>query len=472
MGPAHRMNGQRHAMSSAYHALSVRGRWRWASIRLCGCFAAVLILAAPADAARRRGHSRAATPASATASAPASAAESAIAADRAADLVGVNTHVGYRGQIYDSAWSSIIRPRLLELGARHIRDTPGDPGDLGIKRRYAELAKAGIRTLLINYQTIDKDYVTSTNALGGTQVIEAVEPPNERDNTGNGWEAELRSFMTWMYPAYRGDPATQAITVLGPSFADTRNSPLSLASAFPGASNYLEYGNLHDYSGLFPESPQAGGWGISLPAAFETYRRVSGTKPPWVTENGYKMSGSGPGHPAVTQRAAAKYLPRQFLVHLRMGVEKFYIYELIDDHEDFGLLNIDGSYRLQYTSVRNFISIFNDPGSSFNTGSMSYSLSGDMSGVEHLLLQKRNGAFYLVLWQGVASVSGTTDGALRDIEPSARKLTLNLATRIREAHTYLPSFSMQQTASYSNANGIGSVTVSVPDHILVVELIP
>ncbi len=472
MRPADGMKGRRYVASGARHAHSMCCGWRRATVRIGVCVSVVLVLAAPADAARRRGHHRAVTPAAASASAPASAAENAIAADRAADLVGVNTHVGYRGQIYDFAWASIIRPRLLELGARHIRDTPGDPGDLGIKQRYAELAKAGIRTLLINYQTIDKDYVTSTNALGGTRVIEAVEPPNERDNRGDGWEANLRSFMTWMYPAYRGDPATQAITVLGPSFADTRNSPLSLASTFPGASNYLDYGNLHDYSGLFPESPQAGGWGVSLPAAFETYGRISATKPLWVTENGYKMSGSGPGHPAVTQRAAAKYLPRQFLVHLRMGVERFYIYELIDDHEDFGLLNIDGSYRLQFTSVKNFISMFDDPGPAFNTGSMSYSLSGDMSGVEHLLLQKRNGAFYLVLWQGVASVSGTTDGALHDIEPSARKLTLNLSTRIRQAHTYLPSFSMQQTASYSNSNGIGSISLSVPDHILVVELIP
>jgi hypothetical protein len=388
-------------------------------------------------------------------------------------MVGINTHLSHRGTIYNFAWDSIIRPRLIELGVRHIRDEPTLGADPIIQQRYADLAKAGIRTLLINYESADRDYVKSTNTMGGTQVIEAIEPPNESDNTGSGgWQAGLRSFMTSLYPAYRGDPATKAITVLGPSFADTRDSPSSLASAFPGASAYMDAGNLHDYSGLFPESPRAGGWGISLPDAFQTYGSLSATKALWVTENGYKMSGSGPGHPAVTQRAAAKYFPRQFLVHLQMGVPRYYIYQLINDAEDFGLLNTDGSYRLQYTSVKDFIAMFSDPGPAFAAGSMSYGLSGDTSGVRHALLQKRNGTFYLVLWQGVASVSGTTDNALRDIEPAARKVTLNLSTRIRHARTYLPSFSMQQTASYANAGGITSISLSVPDHILVVELVP
>ena len=35
----------------------------------------------------------------------------AIMADRAADAVGVNTHVNYSGTIYDTAFASIIRPR-------------------------------------------------------------------------------------------------------------------------------------------------------------------------------------------------------------------------------------------------------------------------------------------------------------------------------------------------------------------------
>ena len=431
------------------------------------CVAYSLVLSSPADAASKRVHSQAA------ASAPASAAEKAIPADSAADMVGVNTHINYRGSIYDLAWSSIIRPRLIELGVRHIRDNPGAPGDLGTKQRFANLANAGIRTLLVNWQSADKDYVTSTNALSGTRVIEAVEPPNEQDLSGDGWQAKLRSFMTSMYPAYHGDPATQAITVIGPSFADTRDSPPSLGSAFPGASGYVDDGNLHDYSGVNPESPLAGGWGISLPNALETYSWVSGTKPLWVTENGYKMSGSVEYFPAVTQRAAAKYFPRQFLMHLQVGVRRFYIYQLINnDAEDFGLLNTNGSYRLQYTSVKNFIAMFKDPGPTFNAGSMSFSLSGDTTNVRHLLLEKRNGSFYLVLWQGVASVTGASDASLRNVEPSARSVTLNLATKFRQAHTYLPSFSMQRTASVSNANGIASLSLSVPDHILVVELVP
>jgi hypothetical protein len=39
-----------------------------------------------------------------------------------------------------------------------------------------------------------------------------------------------------------------------------------------------------------------------------------------------------------------------------------------------------------------------DPGPAFSAGSLEYSLSGDLKDVEHLLLQKRNGTFFLAIW--------------------------------------------------------------------------
>jgi hypothetical protein len=393
-------------------------------------------------------------------------------ADSAADMVGVNTHINYRGSIYDRRWADIIRPRLLELGVRHIRDNPGDPGDVGTKQRFADLARSGIRTLLINWSAAHKEYVKSVNALGGMQVVEAVEPPNEHDLSGSGWQSSMRDFMLRMHVAYRSDAATQGIAVLGPSFANTRDAALSLANAFPTASGSMDAGNLHNYSGVYPEGPLAGGWGISLPDSLQRYRSLAGNKGLWVTENGYKMSGSVNGFPAVTERAAAKYLLRSFLVHMKHDVSRYYIYQLINDREDFGLLNVDGSSRLQYTAVKNFIGMFKDPGASFTPGTLDYSLSGDTSKIERILFQKRNGRFYLVLWQGVPSSSGTSDSTMRDIEPPPRNLTLNLATKITRARIYRPSFSMQPTGSYSNAGGIASLPLAVSDHILVVELLP
>ena len=84
-----------------------------------------------------------------------------------------------------------------------------------------------------------------------------------------------------MYAAYRSDSATQGILVLGPSFANTRDSPVAFANFFPNASGSMDRGNLHNYSGVHPESPLAGGWGISLPSSLERYRLLAGSKPLW-----------------------------------------------------------------------------------------------------------------------------------------------------------------------------------------------
>ena len=55
------------------------------------------------------------------AAAAAADAEPARPADGFVDFVGVNTHLGYYDTTYRD-YESILKPRLLELGVRHIRD--------------------------------------------------------------------------------------------------------------------------------------------------------------------------------------------------------------------------------------------------------------------------------------------------------------------------------------------------------------
>ncbi|MDX6751194.1 hypothetical protein SH611_15370 [Geminicoccaceae bacterium 1502E] len=396
-------------------------------------------------------------------------------ADSAADMIGVNTHLNYHGTVYVDRFAELIRPRLVELGVRHIRDNPGDHHDTPTKQRFVDLAQQGVRVLLANWNHGHIAYVKSLNAMGvGTPVVEAVEPPNEHDIAGReDWQESICDFSRIMHEAYKADPATAGLTVLGPSFANTRDAPGEVAEVCDDASASMDAGNLHNYSGLHPEQALAGGWGISLPEALQRYRALAGDRPLWVSENGYRMSRPARGFPAVTERAAAKYLPRQFLMHLKQGVPRYYIYQLINnDDEDFGLLNDDGSRRLQYVAVKNFIALFGDPGPAFGPGTLDYSLSGDLADIQRALFQKRDGRFYLVIWQGVASVEEAPDGSLRDIEPAPRQLTLQLSSPIREARVLRPSFSLEPVATHRDANGIAAIPLSVSDQITVVELIP
>ena len=235
-------------------------------------------------------------------------------ADRAADMVGVNTHISFYGTVYDTQFNTIIRPRLLELGVRHIRDSPSIASEPIVKQRFIDLAQNGVRTLMINWPVagLGHDYVKALNAQAGLRVVEAVEPPNERDvswyyyDFGSAWQQKLADWMVQNYPLYKNDPATAGITVLGPSFANTRDSAVALAGSFPAARSYMDAGNLHNYSGVHPESPIAGGWGISLSSSLERYRALSGSKPLWVTENGYRLSGYVECHPFVTHARAGQ----------------------------------------------------------------------------------------------------------------------------------------------------------------------
>lgn len=397
----------------------------------------------------------------------------------AADGVGINTHLNFKWTLYYSHYEDLIKPRLVELGVKHIRDHFGDEK---AESRYAELAhKYGIRLLLINNDEatdlVDvKNEVKRLNGLNPYKpVVELIEPANERDN---GWKkdwARLCTYLTDYKQIFKGDKATASIPLLGPSFADTKNSAVNFGSVCKGVSDNMDLANLHAYSGLYPESPYAGGWGISFNSAIERYRAISAGKPIVESESGYKMAEGIEGHPAVSQRTAAKYSPRLVLERLRAGVTRVYFYQLINALEDFGMLNDDGTPRLHYTSIKNFISLMKDEGPAFTTGTLSYALKGNTKNIHQMLFQKRNGKYMLLLWQGVnGSDKGTAEKDYVDIENPEDEIKLILTHKASSIEIYKPSFNQMP-----DGNGVNPVTalknktiidLSVPDHVLIVEI--
>jgi hypothetical protein len=396
-------------------------------------------------------------------------------ADSAASVPGINTHINYLRSTYAKSFSTITKPRLIELGVRYIRDNPGGPSDRVTKGRFIELARAGITVLFAASDTDDRlSYVKALNG-SGVRVVDAVEPPNERDNAwGSAMPSRMRDCMISLYTRYRADAATRGITILGPSFANTRDSANKLRAYFPTAANYMTVGNAHSYpGGREPDGRYGGGWGITLADALAR-QRMGSSKPVWASECGYKLSGSRSGHYAVTQRAAAKYMGRVILSHLSAGAPRLYKYQLINDNsENFALLNNDGSPRQQFLALRNFMRLFADPGPDFEPGTLAYSWSGSLTGIKEMLFQKRSGAFYLVVWQAVASSTVTTaDSGVRDVEPARRSLTLNLGMRMQAATVYEPAFSPDPVRRVTSGAGLTSLSLQVPDHIQVVELVP
>jgi len=403
----------------------------------------------------------------------------AIMSNIAADAVGVNTHLNFDNTLYNKHYEDIIKPRLIELGVKHIRDHLGGPG---VNARYADLAhNYGIKLLLINNDSGDdldsvKNEVKTLNNIDRNRpVVDMIEPANERDvGWKNDW-GKLCVYMNSFTKTFKGDKSTSTIPLLGPSFANTRESATSLAKVCGDISRDIDFGNLHAYSGLYPESPFGGGWGISFDSAMERYGTISLKKPLVESETGYKMSEGMQGHPAVSQRAAAKYSPRLILSRLQRGVSRLYFYQLINAAEDFGMLNDDGSPRLQYTSLKNFIHLMADEGPDFTTGTLKYALGGNTQKICQMLFQKRNGIYMLVIWQGVnGSDNGTKNNDYRDVDNPDQSIVLKLTQKAASITVYKPSFN-----NLPDGNGIipvaivknrSAVRLSVPDHVLVVEI--
>jgi hypothetical protein len=200
---------------------------------------------------------------------------------------------------------------------------------------------------------------------------------------------------------------------------------------------------------------------------------VVGSRPLVATETGYHTATAWTGeHPAVSEQAMARYVPRLFLEYFDAGISRTYLYELIDEgtsnvdrEQKFGLLRADGTEKPAYGALRNLIAVLRDPGAGFTPGELDYTLSGDTTGVETTLLQKRDGRFYLVLWQEAASYD-----LVRKLEAQVpvKQVTLQL-TRAARVRLFLPLTSPNPTR---DSQGVTTLQLSVPDSPLIVEISP
>ena len=396
--------------------------------------------------------------------------ERAKRSDDFVDSIGVDTHLKYRDTVYNSKYPLIER-KLADLGVRHVRDAAFISNDSRYNElvygRYKDLSTLGIQfTLNVDprrsgLETVDRATIAKVAKMAGPS-LESFEGPNEYNKSGDAnWAESLRAYQRSLYRAVKGNASTSSVPVLGPALGKP------YPSVKPNLENYLDYGSFHPYPG--GNKPYNWGFGnYNLPAA----RAVSGTKPLIATETGYHTTDGG-ASTSVSEKAMGKYMPRLFLEYFNRDIVRTHAYELIDQKPDgldkeanFGLLRNDGTEKPAYKSLENMIDLLENPGPKFETGSLDYSLTGNLEDIHRTLLQKRDGKFYLVLWQEKSSYDLSRK---RDISVPARKVTLTLNQRTRAAATYLPRASTSPVKEYSAPK---QLTLSVPDHPLIVEITP
>jgi hypothetical protein len=400
---------------------------------------------------------------------PTAAAETPRSAAAFRDSIGVNTHVTYLNTPY-GRWSRIL-DKLEALGVTHLRDAAfGDPtwGDWN-RQYYANVQAAAARGMRFNLimgkpanhgGTLDQLVTAAAGPLAG--AVESLEGPNEYDVSGGSWAPQLRTYQQDLYDKVKRHPALRTIPVVGPSFVWASSRP-TMGNLGPA----LDVGNMHPYTG--GRSPTA----AHIKSEITLTRRVSGRKPIIATEAGFHNSvAATSGQPGVPESVAAVYTLRTHLEHFLAGVDRTYLYELIDQWTDaggrnpeahFGLLRNDFSEKPAFVALRNLLAIVGTPSSPANRRALPLELTGDTTGVRDLLLQRGDGSYLVVLWQ-TGSLWDTTTERPRTL--AGKDVRVSVGSRVT-ARRYRPA----RSGSGSNVTlGAEGTRVSLPGDPVILEI--
>ena len=166
----------------------------------------------------------------------------------------------------------------------------------------------------------------------------------------------------------------------------------------------------------------------------------------WVTEYGHRTFDTQAEANAFEpdKNTAAKYMVRGLMEFFNRGVEKVFIYTLIDDIDTsghrYGLIAktaaLDFVKRPAYYSVQRLIALFADPGAPFTPTALPYSLTGNLSDIHHHMFQRSDGKYLLAIWNDAETWSRSMIAP--QIIP-ARTITLALGQNRRFIRRHLPT---------------------------------
>jgi hypothetical protein len=346
-----------------------------------------------------------------TSSSERSASTQSQPSDKVVDQIGVNIHLSFFNTPYNK-FDSIVRPRLSELGVRHIRDaalTAGNSGALQTYyRRLTALAADGIRSSLVTFDATSPAFLTDLNRLEevfneagrGVEFFEGTNEPNLKKIPN--WADIGRDRQKTLYEATHANPNLSGVAVIGPSPWGPGAEQLGDVSAS------VDFGNWHIYSG--GQYPEAVGKS-SLQDYLAQARGLYSSKPVVATEAGYHSAMNVPAgkHRPTPEKVVARYLPRLILWNLKHGVIRTYLYELIDSfakgdadpESNFGLIRHDGSPKPSFYAIKNLIGIFSDSGAVPTPQTLDWSLTSKDAAIQTMLFQRSDGSFLLALWLGV-----------------------------------------------------------------------
>ncbi len=336
------------------------------------------------------------------------------------DGVGVNVHFGYSSTSYGD--TGRVLAALDDLRVRHVRDslpTSANPALLSALRRLpahgisATLAlgqtNRGVRALPAPRLVFDE-----LRRDGIRPDVDAVEPPNEWDmQGGEQWVEQISGWTRTFSGLLEKDPRWRDVTFVGPS-----TGRINRVSDLPDLGAFIDASNVHLYTGGGPPERDLD--------RLDEARAMAPGKPLWVTEMGFHTAVEQPGRqPAVTEAQQGSYLLRQLLENAQNGVQRSYIYELLEQRPEpalrnqerhFGLLRPDFSHKPAFDMLATLMRELDDEGTSAGPAvppaPLDLTVATGGSDVQSLLFAKNDGSYRLVLWtRGDLEPNGTTSAS-------------------------------------------------------------
>jgi hypothetical protein len=383
--------------------------------------------------------------------------------------IGTNTHLNYFDRTYGDF--PLVEKELRSIGIRHLRDgihLQNADYNKTLYGRWQELAKYGIRFDAVvdprsNLGPVTTDLLAQVIALTG-HTIESFEGANEMDVSGiPDWASADHVFQKALHKAVSSLPDRGQIAVLAPSLAFA-----SHGLQFGGTMIEADAGNLHPYpAGKMPS--------VVFPEQTDLARVAFGGKQVVITESGYHNAlNDHHDQPAVSETAAAKYIPRLFLENFAWGIPRTYLYEFLDEAPDPGLSNnqlhwgivrADGTEKPAFNSIKHLIAEVNDAARPDQLSKLPWTLAPITESTHHLLLQKSNGEFDLILWREVSSFDVRKQ---KDIDGPPAATVLKLARTAKQVTLYEPVIQSAPIKSFSNTTDI---SIAIPDHPLVIAIV-
>jgi len=423
--------------------------------------------------------------------------------DDLCESYAINTKSFYATSVYQH--SDALFDLITDLGVRTIREKVTTGSSLGAETQRSmlvRLAESGVRwhatvatladwpraeqatddalQVLTQFYgpRVDNDLESLLHSLGGCNEIDgpvvdgAVDPQ---------WAAHGRLMQQTLWQRARADSAFDGVPVVGPS---TRSDVTPERALMLGdLSAWSDWGNAHMYNrGVSPTKGIDRHLAILRPCFPDADR--------WFfTETGYNDSRATNRGATISEDAAATYAIRGICDFFTRG-SIYGRFELLDDPDQvdtstqqsinatsnpeahYGLVAVPDSLsdaspdnwrrKPEFFATRRFLRLMDDRGQRPRTHPLEAAVVSSEP-LEELVVQKRDGRHYLLLWRDVEVASQYPEA--RSVEVPAVSVSIRLRTA-RPAAVYLPRYRDQPVRTQPPRT---ELTVEVAGDLVIVE---